>query len=260
MIVRPRIIPVLLIENRRLIKTIKFKHPTYIGDPINAIKIFNEKEVDELLLIDRSKSISKQEPDYELLKSIASEAFMPLAYGGGINNVNQVKKILSIGFEKVVLNTSIINNEKLITEISELFGSQSIVVSIDVKKSIFGYYLLCFKSGMIKRKYNIVSFCKKMEELGAGEIFINSIDRDGTMLGYDLQLVKSISQSVNIPIIACGGASNIDDLYKVLNLGGASAAAASSMFIYYGRNKGVLITFPEEKKLFEKGIYKNERI
>lgn len=255
MFTRPRIIPVLLVDDRDLIKTVNFDKRTYLGDPVNAVKIFNRKGIDELSILDIGATKNKKEPDFELLKDIASEAFMPLSYGGGITNIEQIRELLAIGYEKIVINTSLIKNPNLITEAAKLFGSQSIVASIDAKKTNKGYECAVV-DGHELVNITPIELAKKAEDLGAGEIIINSIDQDGMMHGYDIELVKNVVDSVNIPVTAIGGASGIDDLKKVLYEGHAHAAAGGSMFVYYGRLKAVLITAPSEKELIQAGIYK----
>ncbi len=239
-----RIIPVLLIKDGGLVKSVQFKKYKYVGDPINAVKIFNEKEVDEIVILDISASKEKREPNMEMISDIASEAFMPLAYGGGITTIEQVKNILYQGVEKVVFNTSALFNEKLITECATTFGSSSTVVSIDVKKNIFGKYKVYANSGNKNTGLDVIGFAQKMQNIGAGELFLNSIDRDGTYKGYDLELIKMVSEKVDIPVIACGGASNEDDLVKAIKQGGASASAAGSLFVFQGTHKAVLINYP----------------
>lgn len=251
---RPRIIPVLLIDNQDLVKTVQFSNPTYLGDPVNAVKIFNIKGIDELSILDISATKTNKEPDFEFLKDITSQAFMPLSYGGGVKNMEQIKKLFSIGFEKVVVNSAFYDNPELIREAAEYAGSQSIVVSIDVKK-IKGQYKVVTYDGKKILDINPVDYAKKAEEFGAGEIFLNSIDNDGIMLGYDIELVKSVAEAVNIPVIACGGAGGIADLKEVLQDGKAHAAAGGSMFVYYGKLKAVLITAPSEKELIEANIF-----
>lgn len=258
MYLRPRVIPCLLLKNSGLVKTIKFKEPRYLGDPINTVRIFNEKYVDELAILDIMASKEGRGPDLELLTRIAAEAFMPLCYGGGITRMAEIKAILGLGFEKVVLNTSAVRMPALIKEASAEFGSQSIVVSIDVKKNFFGSYRVYISGGEVATDLDPVSFAKKVEQLGAGEILLNSIDKDGTMSGYDLSLVKKVSQSVKVPVIACGGAKDISDLALAVRDGGADAVAAGSMFVYYGKHRAVLVTFPQEEELVEAGIFENE--
>lgn len=254
MFTRPRIIPVLLIDDRDLIKTMNFKNPTYLGDPVNAVKIFNRKGIDELSILDISATKLGKEPDFEILEDIASQAFMPLSYGGGIKNIDQVKKLLAIGYEKVVINTEFVNNPQLVKEAVALAGSQSVVISIDAKKKN-DKYVCAINDGKKIIDESPVELAKKAEELGAGEIFLNSIDQDGMMKGYDIELVKSVADAVSIPVTACGGAGGIQDLKKVLQDGHAHAAAGGSMFVYYGRLKAVLITAPSEEELTDAGIY-----
>lgn len=254
---RPRIIPCLTMIDRGLVKTIRFNNPRYIGDPINTVKIFNGKGVDELCILDIRATADHKSPDLDYLKDIASEAFMPLSYGGGITKMSEIEKLFYIGFEKIIMNTSFITNPSLIKEAVSFAGSQSIVVSIDVKTDLFGKRACYIGNGKAKVKGNPVELAKRAEDLGAGEILINSINQDGIMHGYDIELVKSISSFVNIPVIACGGARDINDLKLVIEEGGAHAAAAGSMFVYYGKHKALLITVPSEEELFEVGLYSN---
>ena len=255
MFTRPRIIPVLLVDDRDLIKTINFQNPTYLGDPVNAVKIFNRKGIDELSILDIGATKRGKEPDFELLRDIASEAFMPLSCGGGITTVDQVRELLAIGYEKVVINTSLVKNPEMVKRAIQLFGSQSIVASIDAKIDR-GEYVCAIHDGQEIVKISPLTLARNAEEMGVGEIILNSIDKDGMMDGYDIELVKNITQAVGIPVTACGGAGNIHDLKKVLDDGGAHAAAGGSMFVYYGKLKAVLITAPTENELTEAGIYK----
>jgi cyclase len=254
MFTRPRIIPVLLIDDKDLIKTMNFSKPTYLGDPVNAVKIFNRKGIDELSVLDISVTKKGAEPDFELLENIASQAFMPLSYGGGIKTVDHARKLLSIGYEKVVINTEYVKNPELVKKIVKLAGSQSVVISIDAKK-VHGEYKCVISDGNEIVDATPTELAIKAEQLGAGEIFLNSIDRDGMMQGYDINLVKSVSEAVSIPVTACGGAGGIVDLKKVLQDGKAHAAAGGSMFVYYGKLKAVLITFPSESELMNVEIY-----
>ena len=255
MFTRPRIIPVLLVDDRDLIKTVQFGKRTYLGDPVNAVKIFNRKGIDELSVLDIGATNNGKEPDFELLKDIASEAFMPLSCGGGITTVEQVHELLAIGYEKVVINTGLIKNPELIMRSAGLFGNQSIVASIDAKKVKEGYKCV-IEDGREMIDITPVELAKRAETLGAGEIIINSVDQDGMMQGYDIDLVKSVVESVKVPVTAIGGAGGIHDLKKVLHEGHAHAAAGGSMFVYYGRLKAVLITAPSEEELTQAGIYK----
>ena len=255
MFVRPRIIPVLLVDDRDMIKTVNFNNPTYLGDPVNAVKIFNRKEIDELSILDISASKNHKEPDFELLADIASEAFMPLSYGGGITTLEQVKRLLAIGYEKVVINTALVENPQLVKEAVEFAGGQSVVASIDAKKDFQGYCCV-IRDGRENIKIEPAELAKRAEKYGVGEILINSVDRDGMMDGYDISLVKSIVENVSVPVTACGGAGGIEDLKRVIEQGKAHAAAAGSMFVYYGKLKAVLITAPSEEELMEAGIYR----
>lgn len=248
---RPRIIPVLLLKNNGLVKTTNFKDPNYIGDPMNAVRIFNEFEADELVILDIDATKENRTISKEIVHQIAEEAYMPFAIGGGINTIDQIKDILGEGVEKVVLNTSAYKNPQLIEEASMLFGRQSIVVSIDVKKDSKGNYKILVEGGEKEIEYNLIDYLKRVESLGAGEIMINSIDRDGEMLGYDLELIKIVSENVSIPVIACGGAGNLEDFSDVTNIGKASAAAAGSYFVYIGKNKGILINYPDSEDFEE---------
>lgn len=247
--IRTRVIPCLLLKNAGLVKTVRFQNPKYVGDPINAIRIFNEKEVHELIFLDISASIEKKRINYNIISNIAGECFMPLGYGGGIKTIEDIQKILNTGAEKVVINSFAIDNPEFIKNASDLFGSQSIVVSIDVKKNIFGAYEVYNYGGKIKTKWRPVQLAQEMEKKGAGEIIINSIDRDGTQIGYDIPLIKLVSESVSIPIVACGGAGKIEDFGAAVRQGGASAVAAGSMFVYYGKHRAVLINFPGDDEL-----------
>lgn len=253
MFTRPRIIPVLLYDDRDLIKTVNFKDRMYLGDPVNAVKIFNRKRIDELSVLDIGATKNNREPDYELLKDIASEAFMPLSCGGGITNIEQVHELLSIGYEKVVINSGLIKNPELISKAAELFGSQSIVASIDAK-IVNKEYKCVIVDGTELVDKTPVELAIEAEKLGAGEIIINSIDRDGMMQGYDIELIKNVVNSVRIPVIAIGGAGGIKDLKSALHEGHAHAAAGGSMFVYYGKLKAVLITTPSENDYISEGI------
>ncbi len=244
-----RVIPCLLLKNSGLIKTVKFKDPKYVGDPINAVKIFNEKEVDELIFLDITATIENRKPYFKLISDIASECFMPFGYGGGIRDSNDVKKLFNLGIEKVIINSFAFENPSFIKEISAIFGSQSIIVSIDVKRNLLGKYEVFTNSGRKNTKLDPVKFAQHMENMGAGELFLNSIERDGTMQGYDIELIKKVSGSVKIPLIACGGAGKIEDFGEAIKKGGASGVAAGSMFVFYGKHRAVLISYPSIHEL-----------
>lgn len=239
----------LLIKNGGLVKSIQFKKHIYVGDPINAVKIFNEKEVDEIAVIDISASKEKRKPNFKQIAEIAGEAFMPLAYGGGITDIGEVKEILFSGAEKVVINSSALDNRELITEIANQFGSQSVVVSIDVKKDLFGRYRVFRDNGTKNTGKTPVDFAQEVEEAGAGEILLTSIDKDGKFEGFDIALVEQIANAVNIPVIACGGAAEIADFTKAVISGKASAVAAGSMFVFQRPHRAVLISYPTQEKL-----------
>lgn len=244
-----RVIPCLLLQNAGLVKTVKFTDPTYIGDPINAVKIFNDKEVDELIFLDINATKDTRQPLLKVIEEIANECFMPFCYGGGVRDIETIKKLFRLGAEKVSINSYAIEHPDFIRKAADMFGSQSIVVSIDVRKMFWGKHEVFTHSGTRKANLNPVAFAVNMENMGAGELLINSIDRDGTMQGYDLALLQRITEAVNIPVIACGGAGTLDHLAEAVNTGGASAVAAGSMFVYYGKHKAVLINYPERKKL-----------
>lgn len=241
-------IPCLLLRGRGLVKTMRFKSQTYIGDPINAVKIFNDKEVDELVFLDITASKENRGPNISLLKDITSECFMPLAYGGGVTNIDQIKELLRIGVEKVVINTAAHENPDFIREAARKFGSSTIVISVDVKKNIFGKNCV-FISGRNKMS-NIspTEYVRKMEEIGAGELLLNVVDADGMMGGYDLSLISQLSHAVSVPLIACGGAGELDDFRKARDAG-ASGVAAGSMFVFQNRNRAVLINYPSIPEL-----------
>jgi cyclase len=241
--------PCLLLKDWALVKTVHFKKPSYIGDPVNAIEIYNEKEVDELILLDITATQECRLPLFELLKDVASECFMPLCYGGGIRNIEDIKCIFGIGIEKVAINSFAEENPGLIKEASTLFGSQSIVVSMDVKKNFLGKDVVCTHGGQRMTKTDPVDFARKMEEAGAGELLLTSMDRDGTWNGYDIDLLKRVTTAVTIPVIACGGAGKVSDLREAVKKGGASAVAAGSMFVYQKKGTGVLINFPAREEL-----------
>jgi cyclase len=245
---RTRIIPTLLLKEGGLVKTIKFKNPQYIGDPINAVRIFNQKEVDELVLLDINAGINGTEPNYSEIEGIVSEAFMPIGYGGGIRGLNQIEKLFKIGVEKVILNTIAFTNPQLVNEASKIFGNQSIVICVDFKKDLFGNYNIFINSGKTKFKVDVLETMKNLEDLGAGEIILNSIDKDGTMQGYDLTLIKNYSQHLKVPVVASGGAGSISDLANAINAG-ASAVAAGSLFVYQGVHRAVLISYIKSEDL-----------
>ena len=249
--IKPRVIPVLLLKGQGLVKTVKFKEPKYLGDPINIVRIFNDKEVDELVLLDITATPEKRGPQFDLLKNIASEAFIPLAYGGGIRSMDDVRKLLSIGIEKLIMNTSAVETPSLVREVADHAGSQAAVVSMDVKRGLLGKYEVFTHCGQKKTGLDPVKHAIEMERMGVGEILINSIDRDGTMQGYDVELVRKVADAVSVPVVACGGAGNLSHVSEVIKQGHASAAAAGSIFVFQGPLRGVLISYPTPKELKE---------
>lgn len=248
---RPRVIPVLLLKNLGLVKSVKFKNHRYIGDPINAVKIFNDKKADELVFLDINASREDRLISLDFVHKVGDEANMPFAVGGGIKTIEDIRKILENGAEKVVINTSAFKNMDFIKKAAEAFGSSTIVVCLDVKKNIFGKYQLVYKNAEKKLKEDPVEFAQKVQDLGAGEIIIQSVDRDGTYLGYDLNLIKQISEAITIPVVALGGAKDYEDFRLAVNEANASAVAAGSMFVYHGPRHAVLISFPSKNDLVE---------
>ncbi|HEY4875577.1 MAG TPA: AglZ/HisF2 family acetamidino modification protein [Puia sp.] len=248
---RIRVIPALLIQKKGLVKSIQFKDHKYVGDPINAVKIFNEKEVDEIVVLDISATSEKRPPDINQIREIASEAFMPLGYGGGITTLEEIKTLISSGVEKVILNTAAFYHPELITETAKYVGSQSIVVSIDVKKNFFGKYKVHINNGTKNTGIDPIEYAKKMESAGAGELLLNSIEKDGTFGGYDISLIELISSAVNIPVVAIGGAASVNDFALAVQHG-ASAVSAGSMFVFQRPHRAVLISYPSQEELKEK--------
>ena len=252
---RVRVIPVLTLDGTKLVKTVKFKKPNYIGDPVNAIKIFNDKEVDEIVVLDITASKQGKAPNFRLIEEMAGECFMPLAYGGGIRSLDDASRLFSLGVEKIIVNTAMNAAPKVISQISEGYGAQAMVVSIDVRKKMFGGNKVHFVSGQKAGNDDPVTAAIKAEALGAGELFLNHIDRDGTFQGYDLDLLKTITQAVNVPVVACGGARSIEDFHAAIGKSGASAVAAGSMFVYRGNDtRSILINYPAQRDLME-GLY-----
>lgn len=245
----PRAIPCLLLRGAGLVKTTGFSKPVYVGDPVNAVRIFNEKQVDELVFLDISATPEGRGPDFGLIEEIAGEAFMPLAYGGGVKTLEEIGALFRIGVEKIILNTAAVENPKLVRDAAARFGSQSVVAAIDVKRTLFGRPRARIRGGKKDAGFAPEELARRMEELGAGEILVNDVDRDGTMRGYDLELVARVSGAVSVPVIACGGAGSLEDLRAGVRQGGAGAAAAGSMFVFHGRRRAVLITYPEREDL-----------
>lgn len=243
-----RVIPVLLLRNKGLVKTVKFDKHKYIGDPINAIKIFNDKEVDELVFLDIDASKQGRDPDFKTIADIASECFMPLGYGGGISTIDHLRELFAIGVEKAIINSNILSDLELIKRGSEMFGGQSVVASIDVKKNTWGKHHVYSHKSKSTLNQDVVAFAQEVEKAGAGEIVLNAVDRDGTMSGYDTKLIEKVSSAINIPLVACGGAGTISD-FNLASEAGASAMAAGSLFVYHGPHKAVLINYPSQSEL-----------
>jgi cyclase len=239
---RPRVIPVLLLTEAGVVKTCRFSAPVYVGDAINAVKIFNQKEVDEIVILDIEATRSDRRPELGRLEEICSEAFMPLAYGGGVTSVEELESLFKMGIEKVVINSSVYTDPGIIRAASEIFGSQSIVVSVDVKRDIFGRYRIFSRAGTCRVNRELNEVLDWVQAEGAGEVIVNSIDRDGTRKGFDLQLVRSAASRLDIPLVAMGGAGNVGHLKEAIDAG-ASAVAAGSMFVFHGVHSAVLISY-----------------
>ena len=248
---RPRVIPILLLKNKGLVKSVQFKDYKYIGDPINAVKIFNDLRADELIFLDILASKEKRSISLDFVKNVGDEANMPFSVGGGINSILKIKEIINAGAEKAIINSYSVEKPMFIREAAEEFGSSTIVVSMDIKKRLFGKKQLYTLGGTLATGLNPIDFAKKIEEMGAGEIMVNSIEQDGMMNGYDLELIKDIAQAVTIPVIAAGGAGKLDDFKLAVTKAHASAVAAGSMFVYHGSRKAVLVNYPSNKELIE---------
>lgn len=256
---RSRIIPCLLVHKKGLVKTVNFKDPKYVGDPINAVKIFNEKEVDELIVLDIDASAERRGPNFEMIKNLATECRMPFCYGGGVTSVEEAKKIISLGAEKVALSTTAIINTSMLEDIGRAIGIQSVVVVIDVrKKSILsgGGYEIYYNNGKTKASIKLKDFIHQLNKIGIGEIVINSIDLDGTMKGYDMQLISLIRELTDFPITAIGGAGSLNDIKKLIQKFKIIGASAGSLFVFKGKYRAVLINYPnrEEKTKFFKEL------
>lgn len=244
-----RVIPCLLLRGAGLVKTVRFKNATYLGDPINIVRIFNDKAVDELVFLDIMATRERRGPPLDLLARIASEAFVPFGYGGGVRSLSDMKALFSLGIEKVILNSYAVENPAFVQQAADIYGGQSIMASIDVKRRLFGGYEVMTHGGRRRTGLDPVQFAQEMERRGAGELLLNSVDLDGTMRGYDLELVRSVASGVSIPTVACGGAGATADLERVVREGGASAAAAGSMFVFQGPRRGILISYPSPEEL-----------
>jgi cyclase len=246
---KTRIIPCLQLIGNSLVKTVKFGNPGYIGDPVNTVRIFNELEVDELCFLDIRATIEGRTPNLVILQQISNECFMPLSYGGAVKDFATAKQILSIGFEKIVINSEAFKNPSLITQLSEHFGAQSVICSIDVKKNILGKYNVYVKDGTEKTGMSPVEWAQKVQSLGAGEILLTSMDRDGTWNGFDVEVTRKVAESVIIPVIANGGAGSTAHIGEVIKAGHASAVSLGSMVVYQKKEMGVLVNFPDKDEL-----------
>lgn len=248
---RPRVIPVLLLRGQGLAKSIRFKNHRYIGDPINAVRIFNELKADELIFLDILATKEKRTVSLDFVKNVGEEANMPFAVGGGIKTIGQIRDILHAGAEKVVINTAAIQNPEFVRQASDSFGSSTITVCMDIKKKLFGTEQTWIVSGSKPTGKSPVEAAREMERYGAGELIIQSIENDGKMQGYDISLIKKISEAVSIPVVALGGASIISDFNKAIDKGYASAVAAGSMFVYHGPRQAVLVNYPTQEQLIQ---------
>ena len=245
---RPRVIPCLLVKNGGLVKTVKFAEPKYVGDPINAVRIFNEKEADELMVLDIDATANGRDPNYEMIQNLAAECRMPLCYGGGVQTAEQFKKIIGLGVEKVAISASAVNAPSLVSNAAEMVGNQSVVVVLDAKKRRFSSkYEVCTHNGKKSSGLNVADFACKMVSLGAGEIVINSIDHDGAMEGYDYKLVEQVRNTVTVPVTVLGGAGSLGDISDLVDRFGIIGAAAGSLFVFKGKYRAVLINYPDQK-------------
>lgn len=245
-----RAIPCLLLKGRGFVKTVRFRNPVYLGDPINIVRLFNDKEADELIVLDITATLERRPPQYDVIATLTSECFMPLCYGGGVRNIEDMRTLFSLGIEKVAINTMGVEDPELITRAANMFGSQAVVASIDVKRDWLGRRRVHTTSGRKNTGLDPVSLAGEFERRGAGEIILNSVDRDGTMAGYDVDVIRDVAAAVNIPVIACGGAGRTEDLASAV-FAGASAAAAGSLFVYQGPHRAVLINYPSGAELRE---------
>jgi cyclase len=243
-----RVIPCLLLKGSGLVKTIKFDDPRYVGDILNAVRIFNDKEVDEIIILDIEAHERPGRIKWDIVQSVASECFMPMCYGGGVTKLDEFKRLFSCGAEKVSVNTAAAESLKLVEAAAREFGSQSIVVGIDVRETLFGRHAVVSRGGSKKVRTDVAAYAKEVESAGAGEILLNSVDRDGTGRGYNLELLKLVTGAVRVPVIACGGAGRLADFRAAVDAG-ASAVAAGSMFVFHGPHRAVLITYPERHEL-----------
>ena len=246
MMLRPRLIPCLLVRKKGLVKTVKFGDTKYVGDPINAVKIFNEKEADELIVLDIDASANGTEPDFAMIQKLAAECRMPLCYGGGIKTMAQAKRIIALGVEKVAISSAALTDPALITTIANEIGSQSVVVVLDVKKTLFGKYEVYIFNGKKATGHSPVDLAREAERMGAGEVIINAIDLDGQMTGYNLELARMVSEAITLPMSVLGGAGSLDDIGQLITACGVVGAAAGSLFVFKGSYRAVLISYPSQ--------------
>ncbi len=246
--IQARVIPCLLLRGNGLVKTRKFKDAVYVGDPVNAVRIFSDKEADEIVILDIDASREGREPNYELIAEMAGEAFMPVAYGGGVRSLEQIRRLIRSGVEKVVINTLATESTDTIRAAVDVFGSQAIVGAVDVRRKLFGGYAVMAKSATVETKLSIQQHIQSLVQAGVGELLINDVERDGAMTGYDLALVRSVAQAP-VPVVVCGGAGSIEHLRQAVHEGGASAVAAGSMFVFHGKHRAVLINYPKAVEL-----------
>ena len=244
-----RVIPTLLLQGDALVKTKQFRSPAYVGDPCNTVEIFNEMEVDELVFLDISSIRYRKGPDFELLEKISSECFMPLAYGGGISNIEQAEKIFKIGFEKVIINTAGVKNPQLLYQLSEKFGSQAVVAAVDYRRNRKGKSELHIESGRTNTHRDILEWCTEVENLGAGEILLTSIDREGTWSGFDKELAQKVALNSDVPVIVHGGAASLEDIYELFKETKASAVGIGSYFVFQKQGMGVLVNMPTRAEI-----------
>jgi imidazole glycerol-phosphate synthase subunit HisF len=243
-----RVIPCLLLRDNGLVKTKKYKDAVYIGDPINAVRIFSDKEADEIVILDIDASRQGHEPNYALIAEMAGEAFMPVAYGGGVRTLDQIRRLIRSGVEKVVINSLATESMSLIREAVDVFGSQAIVGGVDVRRKMFGGFSVVAKSATVTTRLNLQEHIQSLVQAGVGELFINDVDRDGTMVGYDLDLVRAVAKAP-VSVVVCGGAGTMQHLSQAVHEGGASAVAAGSMFVFHGKHHAVLINYPKADEL-----------
>ncbi len=248
--IQARVIPCLLLHGNGIVKTKKFKEAVYIGDPVNAVRIFSDKEADEIVILDIDASREGREPNYELIAEMAGEAFMPVAYGGGVRSLEQIRRLIRSGVEKVVINTLATESTDTIRAAVDVFGSQAIVGAVDVRTELLGGYAVVAKSATVTTKLNLKQHLQSLLQAGVGELFVNNVDRDGCMTGYDMALVRSVTQA-SVPVVVCGGAGTLAHLREAVIDGGASAVAAGSMFVFHGKHKAVLINYPKAAELQE---------